>query len=193
MLAPYNPLDKSTTAEEPREKTRKYPYSKEQVVTTNGKICWPSTVVVHVVELKINNRLLLKCRGESQRNTDIFHFSNSNPVLSMFMTYYQIFNMRNTMGATGGAGIAYLSSPPRFLLCNVLWTIILSTWRPLFVVCHPLTSHIWIVSSEPAWPNEPKLNRKHLWNVLYKDRSLSSQSINKMVAICNSCFWLVNF
>jgi hypothetical protein len=39
MLAPYNPLDKSTTAEEPREKTRKYPYSKEQVVTTNGKIC----------------------------------------------------------------------------------------------------------------------------------------------------------
>lgn len=39
MLAPYNPLDKSTIAEEPREKTRKYPYSKEQVVTTNGKIC----------------------------------------------------------------------------------------------------------------------------------------------------------
>lgn len=58
MLAPYNPLDKSTTVEEPREKTRKYPYSKEQVVSTNGKICWPSTIVVD--KIKIVNRLKSK-------------------------------------------------------------------------------------------------------------------------------------
>ena len=79
-----------------------------------------------------------------------------------------------------------------------LWRLLILSWsiykhgrhrQLLFLV----GKFLKIFFSEAASPNEPILGRKHQWKFLYKECSFCHDSLTNMVAIGNSCFWLVDF
>jgi hypothetical protein len=77
---------------------------------------------------------------------------------------------------------------------NYLWRPCLLTDRDKMSKLYrgPSIDASYQISVHPG-QNESKLGGKHLWKVLYKECSFTSDPLTNMAATGHSCFWLVDF